>query len=93
MLIDRLVEECPPLVAFFPAVPDEIAGWVCRSTSIVHYLYVKAPYRRAGIGMQLCAKASFHTHRTPRGEQLLREVGSQYNPFILSLGAACLSKP
>ncbi len=88
-LMDTLVKSCPPIIATFEAVPDEIVGWVCRDLTrpVTHYVYVKHAYRRTGIGRALAHGSMHHTAHTRAGELLAKAVGSLYNPFHLMLGA------
>lgn len=47
---------------------DQILGWVCyepvKGGTCVHYLYVKDPYRRLGLGTYLSELAREQTNRT-----------------------------
>lgn len=88
ILIEQLLAECPPIVATFPQVPDEIVGWVCRDLKrpIIHFVYVKYDYRRTGIGSALVAGANQHTHKTRAGELLFRPLGNTFNPYSLYRG-------
>lgn len=83
-LIAHLLETCPPIVATFPTVPDEVVGWVCRDLTAptTHYVYTKFDYRRTGIAMALAAGTRYHTHNTRAGEPLFRKLGSLYNPYL-----------
>ena len=83
--IDRLLFESHVLVAFFPEVPDEILGWACMRGDALHYVYVKAIYRRRGIATGLVAgRASCYTHATDRvGEAFAASIGAVLNPYRL----------
>lgn len=66
------------VVACHTSHPDEILGWVCwqppdrEHQLYLHYVHVKRPYRRNGIGLSLAATATagadergvVATHRT-----------------------------
>lgn len=82
-LIEKLINVCLPVVSTLEAVPDEVIGWVCRDPGAIHYLYVKGPYRRHGVGTRLTFGAQTYTIRTKDGEPFFRSVGAQYNPFTL----------
>lgn len=82
-LIEKLTHACLPVVAVLETVPDEVIGWTCRNTETVHYLYVKGPYRRGGVGARLAFGAREYTIRTKDGEPFFRSVGAIYNPFQL----------
>jgi GNAT superfamily N-acetyltransferase len=83
--IDRLIFQSHVLVAFFPEVPDEILGWACMRDDVLHYVYVKAVYRRRGIATGLVAgRASCYTHATDRvGEAFAASIGAVLNPYRL----------
>lgn len=84
--IDRLVFRSKVLVAFFPEVPDEVLGWSCVEGDALHYVYVKAVYRRRGIGTGLvpAAAAKWYTHPTDReGRVFAESLSLKFNPFLL----------
>lgn len=83
--IDRLLYMSHTLVAYFPEVPDEILGWCCMKDDVLHYVYVKAAYRRRGIATGLVAgRASCYTHATDRvGEAFAKSIGASLNPYRL----------
>jgi GNAT superfamily N-acetyltransferase len=88
-VIKHLLETCPPIVATFPSVPDEVVGWVCRDVArgdLTHFVYVKHPYRRTGIATVLVAGTQQHTHETRAGCLLFQKVRSLFNPFLLYRG-------
>lgn len=73
-------------VAYFEAAPTEVLGWVAFEPyrGVLHYAYVKGPYRRHGIGTGLVAglKLRWHTHNTnERGKLFLRKLGIRFNPY------------
>lgn len=90
-LAARLLERCGALVAFNPRIPEQIIGWAVservETTFLVHYVYVKHPFRRFGIGRALLLEAgpgcsrTQHTHRTELGEHLVRRCASSFNPY------------
>lgn len=60
--MDVLIAEVPTVVAFTPAAPDEILGYINATATTLNYIYVKKDYRRLGIGTQLLAGQKFSTH-------------------------------
>lgn len=60
--MDRLLEEASFVIACFPEEPGEIVGYVIHQpvadTTAIHYLYVRACYRRQGIGKLLLDSAA-----------------------------------
>lgn len=81
--IERLLEQSTTLVAFFPEVPDEVLGWSCISGEALYYVYVKAAYRRAGIGSGLTqGLVKWYTHPTNEaGRAFMARIEAQFNPF------------
>lgn len=81
-IVQALVSRCPPVVACDPANPDSIYGWACGErvggALVVHFVYVRQPWRGWGIARQLVAALGYQpgeklyaTHvtsiyRTPR---------------------------
>jgi GNAT superfamily N-acetyltransferase len=41
------------LVAADPEDDDVVWGWACESNGVLHWVYVKGPFRRAGIALRL----------------------------------------
>lgn len=76
------------LVSFYPPIPDEIIGWSCRTGAALHWVYVKAAYRRHGAGLLLLApiggkKLERYTHEAPR---------AWMRAFLLRLGLTRITK-
>ena len=74
-------------------VPTQIMGWMCYRGTVVHYVYVKAPFRRQGIGTALVEGTLgnptriYHTHRLANVAQAKWVVGMcasfDYNPALI----------
>lgn len=81
----RILSGAQTIIAYFPEVPDEILGWVCREGAILHYCYVKAAYRRRGIGTGLAGSGlKTYTHQTDStGGLFLKKAELSFNPYIL----------
>ncbi len=87
-LIEKLVGnpqvEC--LVACLPEYENQILGWVCRDRSIIHYMYVKHPYRKLGIGrtmLNVLGSVKFLTHHTRISTVICPKWKITYNPYLL----------
>ena len=80
-VIDDLTARHPPIVATLESVPDEVLGWVCRTSDLAHYVYVKHDYRRRGVATALVAGVKEYTHRTKVGDALFRNA--LFNPYRL----------
>jgi hypothetical protein len=85
--IERLLKQSTVLVAYFEDVPDEVLGWACFEGDTLHYVYVKAAYRRAGIAAGLTASLSdkpHHSHPTNEvGRAFMSSIGAQFNPYLV----------
>lgn len=81
----RILSGATTLVAYFPEVPDEVLGWVCREGSVLHYCYVKSAYRRNGIGSGLAGSMlKSYTHASDStGGRFLDSLGLNFNPYLL----------
>lgn len=49
----RKLDDGYVLVACNPEDEDQIYGWIAASNGVIHYLYVKLPFRNYGIGKAL----------------------------------------
>jgi GNAT superfamily N-acetyltransferase len=85
--IDRLLSKSMTLIAYFPEAPDEILGWACIDTraNCAHYVYVKVPYRRLGIGTGLVRnRATCYSHGTDKVGQLFATHNNlTFNPYLV----------
>lgn len=83
--INRLLERAHTLVAFFPEVPDEVLGWACIEGETLHYIYVKAAYRRSGIAAGMTrGKVAWYSHATNEaGKAFMENVGAKFNPYLV----------
>lgn len=54
-----LIAEVPTTIAFTPAAPDEILGYINAVNRTLNYIYVKKDYRRLGIGTALLESKDF----------------------------------
>lgn len=71
-------------VACSPTDTDAIMGWSVTAPGVVHYVYVKFPYRRLGIARRLLAhvpEAARYTHATPVLASLPVPRGWQWDPY------------
>jgi hypothetical protein len=75
------------------ACGDSVWGWVCYERKgddvVLHYVYVKDPFREGGLGFALTgalfpdAKRVFYTHRTRLGQRIIKKIpGASYVPEI-----------
>lgn len=85
-VVDRCLREGQTIVATTEG-DDSILGWACwlirSDVAAVHYVYVKAPFRRLGIASQLLTAGpavQVCTHFTRAAKDWLRLI---YNPYLL----------
>lgn len=71
-----------------------IYGWACGERSVLHAVYVKKPYRRAGIaralvqGLELDVLERYVTHAPlPKYRQLAESHGFTYAPHLAAIRA------
>jgi len=86
-VVDRCLRTGATAVASPPGDDGTIVGWACGLGGVLHYVYVKAPFRRLGIAKALLAcfpGLSACTHWMPvvkewadRGHPLV------FNPYLL----------
>jgi hypothetical protein len=48
-IVEKLLHRGKTLVACTPEDPDTIIGWVCYEGPVLHYAWVKEPYRYSGM--------------------------------------------
>jgi GNAT superfamily N-acetyltransferase len=91
-LIERVLHRGVVVVAADATEPANILGYAVGERvgglAVVHYVYVKAPFRNVGIGSallkSLCAGAEgvHHSHATRAGVQLVKRFKSVFNPYL-----------
>lgn len=96
-IINSILIKANTLVACDPEDEGHIFGYVVTSEKdlgldIVHYLYVKAPFQRKGIGKDLIAEAKktnkvVYTHKNQKAKWIVDKLLSEYevrnyNPYL-----------
>jgi len=90
----RLLGHSDVKVARPPDWPEGVLGWLCaeqcEDTFVLHYGYVKAPYRRHGLGRALITAFEPHgrmvfTHLRPPYTDYLRNMGFSHAPHYASV--------
>lgn len=91
-LINKIIKEkAITLMAVDNEHKDLIYGWCCfehLEKPVLHYLYVKAIYRKTGVAKDLfntCIKDEFYyTHRTDGSQEIfIQDRHGIYNPYLL----------
>lgn len=87
-LVQHILPRSKVLVATMPGAPDIFLGWSVKGPACVHYVYVKASWRRGGVATKLVGRPDFHTHTTvlTYAREWLTRLGSTYDPYLLMKG-------
>lgn len=88
LLVDRILSRARALVAFDVADPRVLWGHVVWEPGILHYLFVKRPFRNARLGTALYEAAGcpdVFTHLTFAGESVWRTKvpGLRFVPYAV----------
>lgn len=93
-VIERLLERGSTLVACASDFPTQIFGYLCHEGpgEVLHYVFVKGPFKRNGIAGQLMAEAGFtktkpfvftHLNNSDLVHQLRKKWPlGKYNPYL-----------
>jgi len=85
-VIEKTLKKSSCLIAAHADDHDQIIGWICtEDKNILHYIYVKSPFRRSGIAELLIAESDLVdtvivTHETEMLKHL--KLRSEYNPYL-----------
>ena len=93
-VITRLVSRCGVIVAEVEGAPDEVAGWICAEPDkefVVHYVYVKPLYRKAGLAKWMLEAAGWkpgqdivasHITYVQTDGELTKRYRIENNPYL-----------
>jgi ribosomal protein S18 acetylase RimI-like enzyme len=89
-VVDALLQRANVLVACNPEDASQIFGWAAfekrAGVLVLHYLYVKEPFRRYGIATRLLrtlsAKGCQYTHHTKAFARMARTWRAHFNPYL-----------
>lgn len=71
-------------VAHLPGEPDVMVGFSISSGTVLHYVFVKAAFRKQGVATQLVRPdTKVVTHITKPGNAIRKKRGWAFNPFLL----------
>lgn len=93
-LMARLIQSCSCYVACAPEELTQIYGWMVfekiGEIGVLHYIYVKHPYRRFGIGGKIFSMLEcdrtvpvIATHATMYLNHVKDKWNLTYNPYML----------
>lgn len=77
------------IIACNPEDPEQIYGYGVGDVGVIHWIYVKHPFRGNGLGRALeqrlvgTADAVTYTHRVKTTDRLIRDKNYTYNPYVL----------
>ena len=91
-VVEDTIDSVQVLVAHHLEDVDHVLGYIVfendePNAAIIHYVFVKQPYRKFGIARSLWEQATkdasecFHTHTTYTGNTILEKHKSTYNPY------------
>lgn len=82
-IVEALIHRSVVIVAETD-VPGELAGWICFSVGVLHFVYTKATYRRMGAAKMLVSAANptFASYSTfsSRDVDMLKSL--TFNPYL-----------
>lgn len=91
-LIERLLSRSSVVVACSEEDSDQILGFMVfeerGGCNVVHYVYVKQPYRKLQIASQLLSvpqRIDFYSHCNGKIHPKLKDSGAVYHPYLLFL--------
>ena len=93
-VIEKLAKTSQILIACNKEDEAQIYGYVCAEKVdgifVIHYAYVKQPFRRLGIAKLLLSsfdhdfsQAAVYTHNTNIGEKLSMKYNLVYHPYLI----------
>jgi hypothetical protein len=101
-LLEEIIPKSAVRVACNIERPSQILGWICAqavdNALVVHFCYVKLPFRRFGVAKMLLKSMQddyglqtvFYTHKThmcvPRSEEKQKELGPGFYDKIKAAG-------
>jgi GNAT superfamily N-acetyltransferase len=91
-VLERIMKRSEAIIACDPTDQTQIFGYIVyeiiTGVLVVHYAYVKLPYRKLGIMKQLLEKAGrkvnhhfVYTHETHTAHKLALKFSAFYNPY------------
>ena len=87
-IMERALAESSVLIACMDDYKDQILGWLCYDRDILHYLYIKQPFRKHGLANMLIEHTGVKepltvTHWTWRLWDISKTHKLVYNPYLL----------
>lgn len=88
-IVSKLLEKSQVIIAAAKEDPDIIIAYIVfdETKRILHYVYVKEPFRHLGIASKLLDIAALHkmelaTHFTIKGEKIAKKLHLRYCPYF-----------
>lgn len=91
----ELLERCPPIMAVHADYPEQVFGWICSEmqdgNQVLHFAYVRKPFRQLGIASRLFEKAFpklkacpvFYTHPSRSVNYHRDRWVLKFNPYLV----------
>lgn len=85
-VVEVLLKTMSVTIACLSDDPTVILGYSIHKGTVLHYVFVKKPWRNIGIAKMLVPKnITFVTHLTSAGKNLLNKLpGAVFNPFAIN---------
>lgn len=92
LVVAQILARATTVVACNAARPTQVLGFVCFEDGVLHWLFVKQPYRRQGIARHLMRQGGYIgpdtnpiacSHWTITAQDISRRWPLRYNPFLL----------
>ncbi len=80
---DRILGSSELRVACLADDTDVVLGYALVQDNVLHYCFVKKPWRKQGIAKSLCAGVDTVTHLTRVGQSIKNRKALTYNPFLI----------
>lgn len=87
IIITKLLNRSDLSIAAMSEDERIIIGYLVYEKGIIHYVYIKEPFRGLGIGKKLIQENGFFdktkvTHLTHKGRKIQLKAGFIYSPYI-----------
>jgi ribosomal protein S18 acetylase RimI-like enzyme len=89
-IVEGLLSRSTAIIACNPEDPDHIVGYIVFEDGVIHWLYVKKPFRQRGIGRELLAIAYkdfadeqvHYSHSSRIARAVAQKIGAIYDPYL-----------
>ncbi len=86
-VLEKIIPDSTVKIVCSHEYPSQIVGWICYRDSVVHYLYVKQPFRGKGIAKELLTKTVgqefSYTFKTAKSRYFSNSFKARFNPNLV----------